>query len=81
MKKNKSGTRLRSGLISVPDFIHPNWQDCIFVSTNTLVEKKVKPLLKYIEANSFYDDNHQKRRICKVNDKTAILLSAGDTYG
>jgi len=81
MKKNKSGTRSRSGLISALDFIHPEWQDCIFVNTNALVKKKVKPLLKYIEANSFYDDDHQKRRICRVNDKTAILLSAGDTYG
>lgn len=37
--------------------------------------------MKHIEANSFYDDQHQKRRICRVNGKTAILLSAGDTYG
>ena len=73
--------RSRSGLISVLDFIHPDWQDCIFVSTNNLVKKTVKPLLKHIEANSFYDNNHQKRRICRVNGKTAILLSAGDTYG
>jgi len=68
-------------LISVLDFIHPDWQDCIFVSTNDLVKKSVKPLLKHIEANSFYDDDHQKRRICRINGKTAILLSKGDTYG
>lgn len=73
--------RSRSGSISVHDFVHPDWQDCIFVSTNSLVEKTVKPLLKHIEANSFYDEEHQQRRICRIKDKTAILLSAGDTYG
>jgi hypothetical protein len=68
-------------LISARDYLHPDWTDCVFVRENTLVKKSIKPLLKYIEANSFYDDQHQKRRICRVKDKTAILLSAGDNYG
>ena len=62
------------------DFIDSKWQDCIFIDKNDIVAKSVKSLLNYIKDNSFFDDNHQKRRICKVKDKTAILLSVGDTY-
>ena len=62
------------------DFIHPDWQDCIFVSTNNLVKKKIKPLLKYIEANSYSDPNHQGRIICDLNEKKAVLLEQGDVY-
>ena len=72
--------RSRSGLISVLDFIHPDWQDCIFVSTNNLVKKTVKPLLKHIEANSYSDHQHQDRIICDLNGKRAVLLAAGDAY-
>jgi len=72
--------RSRSGLISVLDFIHPDWQDCIFVSTNNLVKKTVKPLLKHIEANSYSDPQHQDRIICDLNGKRAVLLEHGDVY-
>jgi hypothetical protein len=72
--------RSRSGLISVLDFIHPDWQDCIFVSTNNLVKKTVKPLLKHIEANSYSDPQHQDRIICDLNGKRAVLLEQGDVY-
>ena len=63
------------------DFIDSKWQDCIFVDKNELVTKSIKLLLNHIEANSFFDNAHQRRRICKINGKTAILLSAGNTYG
>ena len=62
------------------DFVDPDWQDCIFISTNNLVKKKVKPLLKYIEANSYSDPNHQGRIICDLNEKKAVLLEQGDVY-
>lgn len=62
------------------DFVDTGWQDCIFVSTNNLVKKKIKPLLKYIEANSYCDPNHQGRIICDLNEKKAVLLEQGDVY-
>ena len=62
------------------DFVDTDWQDCIFVSTNNLVRKKIKPLLKYIEANSYSDPNHQGRIICDLNEKKAVLLEQGDVY-
>ena len=36
--------------------------------------------MKYIEANSYSDPNHQERIICDLNEKKAILLEQGDVY-
>ena len=66
--------------MSVHDFIHEDWQDCIKIYTNDLIKRNTKPLLKYIEANSFSDPNHQQRTICRLKDKTAVLLEQGDVY-
>jgi len=67
--------------MSAPDFIHPDWQDCINISNNILVQKHAESFLQLIKARSFFDEAHQGRRVAKINNKTAILLSAGDSYG
>jgi hypothetical protein len=62
------------------DEIDPKWQDCIFVNKNDFIAKSIKPLLKYIEANSYTDPHHQNRIICDLKGKKAVLLEQGDVY-
>jgi len=62
------------------DIINPDWSDCINVSFSSLISKHAEPFLQLIEARSYSDPDHQNRQIAKISGKTAVLLSAGDTY-
>lgn len=62
------------------DFISDDWQDCITINHNIHIQKNSESLLTYVKAHSFLDPDHQNRTICKVNDKTAVLLKQGDVY-